>query len=73
MKNKITAKERAEKAVEKTLESFLKLLCKVTGTKFPTDVSVCGKKGCGKDLLTVIMPVDGSKTDDSEEDNENVH
>lgn len=38
MKKKITAKERAEKAVENTLETFLKMLCKVTGTKYPADV-----------------------------------
>ena len=44
MKNKITAKECAEKAVEKTLETFLKMLCKVTGTKFPADVPVIAPK-----------------------------
>ena len=44
MKKKITAKERAEKAVEKSLETFLKMLCKVTGTKFPADVPVIAPK-----------------------------
>lgn len=55
MKKKITAKERAEKAVENTLETFLKMLCKVTGQKYPA------------------IPVIAPKTDDNEEDNDNVH
>lgn len=44
MKKKITAKERAEKAVEKSVETFLKMLCKVTGCKYPENLTLNAPK-----------------------------